>query len=568
MPGGILNLVSTGQQNVIVNGNPTKSFFKSVYHQYTNFGLQKFRIDHEGSKTMRLTEESTFTFKIKRYGDLLMDCYLSVALPHIWSPIMPPQEITQQTNSQGLGNINKWAAYDFKWIENIGAKMISKISITCGNYTLQEYSGDYLLASVQRDYTKTKKELFDQMTGNVPELTDPGNANSRINAYPNAYYTDDLAGPEPSIRGRILYIPLNNWFGLKSQMAFPLTSLQYNELNINITLRPINELCIVRDVFDATNNYPYVAPNFNLWYMQFYRFLQPPPDIALEIDSYTDQRTLWAPDIHLNCTYCFLSEEEQKIFALKEQKYLIKQVHERRISNVTGPNKVEIDSLGLISNWLFYFQRSDANLRNEWSNYTNWPYNYLPLNVIEASTDGTLSVNRIDISGNNNIVYIGPGVNPDGTQTRLLITQPYNSQNEKQILVAMGILLDGAYRENIQPSGVYEFIEKYIRTSGCAPNGLYCYNFSINSNNSDLQPSGAINMNKFNKIELEFTTIIPPLDPLAQSLTICDPSTGNVIGINKPTWRIYDYNFDLILFEERINIVNFIGGNAGLLYAT
>jgi hypothetical protein len=75
-------------------------------------------------------------------------------------------------------------------------------------------------------------------------------------------------------------------------------------------------------------------------------------------------------------------------------------------------------------------------------------------------------------------------------------------------------------------------------------------------------------MSRFSQIELEFTTIIPPLDPLAQSLTICDPETGNIIGINKPTWRIYDYNFDLYLFEERINVIYFAGGNVGMVYAT
>jgi hypothetical protein len=258
MPGGLLQLVSQGQQNIILNGNPTKSFFKTTFHQYTNFGLQKFRVDYEGSKTLRLSEESSLTFKIPRYADLLMDCYISVALPNIWSPILPPQQITEQTTSQGLGNIEQWAPYEFKWIENIGAKMISKISITCGNFTLQEYSGDYLLASVQRDFNYDKKELFNKMIGQVPELTDPANSNSRVNSYPNAYYTGDLAGPEPSIRGRILYIPINSWFSLKSQMAFPLTSLQYNELHINVTFRPINQLFQIRDVFDATNNYPYI----------------------------------------------------------------------------------------------------------------------------------------------------------------------------------------------------------------------------------------------------------------------------------------------------------------------
>lgn len=567
MPGGMLNLESEGNANIMLNGNPSKSFFKTTYHRYTNFGLQKFRLDFEGSKSLRLSEESTFTFKVKRYADLLMDCYVSIALPHIWSPILPPQPITEQTISQGLGNVEQWAPYEFKWIEHLGAKMISKVTITCGNYTLQEFSGDYLLASVQRDFSADKKALFDEMIGHVPELMDPANAHSRVNAYPNAYFTDNLMGAEPSIRGRILYIPLNAWFGLKSQMAFPLIALQNNELQIVVTFRPINELFRIRDVVDATNNYPYVAPNFNAWYMQFYRFLQPPPDVELGIASYVDQRVLWNTDVHLNCTYAFLSDNERELFAKNTHHYLVKQVREKVFHNVTGPNKVELESLGLVSNWLFYFQRSDANLRNEWSNYTNWPYNYLPSNVVRAPTSGDLLVYR-EVNGELTPVYIGPGVNPDGTVTGLVITQPRNPQNDKMILVAMGILLDGTYRENIQPSGVYNYIEKYTRTSGNAPAGLYCYQFAIHANNSDLQPSGAINMNRFTHIELEFTTIMPPLDPFAQSINICDPETGTVIGVNKPTWRIYDYNFDLHWFEERLNMLTFVGGNVGMAFAT
>jgi hypothetical protein len=567
MAGGLMNLVSAGQQNIILNGNPTKTFFKSTFAQYTNFGLQKFRVDYEGSKTLRLTEESFFTFKIPRYADLLMDTYLTVALPNIWSGIFPPRERSLDTDFTGRNNIGQWAPYEFKWIENLGAKMISKITITCGNYTLQEYSGDYLLAAVQRDFSNTKKELFDKMIGNVPELNNPGNAGSRVNSYPNAYYTDSLAGPEPSIRGRVLYIPLNNWFGLKSQMAFPLTSLQYNELQINVTFRPINHLFQVRDILDEINNFPYISPNFNLFYLQLYRFLQPPPDVFLGIDSYTDIRTIWNADIHLNCTYCFLSNEEERLFALNEQKYLIKQVHENKFYNVTGPNKVQLDSIGMVSSYLFYFQRSDANLRNEWSNYTNWPYNYLPKDLIPAPTDGIYPVTR-SLGSTTQTVYVGPGVNTNGQLTGWMITGTYSTDNEKDILVTLGILLDGSYRENLQPAGVFNFIEKYTRTNGNGPDGLYCYNFCLHTSPFDLQPSGAMNMSRFNQIEFEFTTIIPPLDPLAQSLTVCDPETGNVIGINKPTWRIYDYNYDLYLFEERINEIVFIGGNCGLAYAT
>ena len=83
-----------------------------------------------------------------------------------------------------------------------------------------------------------------------------------------------------------------------------------------------------------------------------------------------------------------------------------------------------------------------------------------------------------------------------------------------------------------------------------------------------MQPSGAMNMSRFTTIEFEFTTITPPLDPLAQVLTVCDPETGEIVGINKPTWRIFDYNYDLHVYEERVNCIFFTGGNCALMYAT
>ena len=560
MAGGLMNLVSQGQQNVILNGNPEKSFFKCTYKKYTNFGKQNFRLDFEGTPILNLTTESTFTFKVKRYADLLMDCYISITLPNIWSPIMPPQEIVQP---DGTTIYTDWAPYEFQWIKDLGAQIISKITINCGNQQLQQYSGQYILNSVKRDFSGSKRALFDEMIGNIPELNDPANAGARVNAYPNAFYTTSAAGAQPSIMGRTLYIPLGSWFSLLSCQAFPLVALQYNELSINVSFRPINQWFTIRDVMDYTNNYPVVAPNFNQYYMQFYRFLQTPPDEELGPTSYIDTRTNWFADINLNCTYCFLSDDESTIFAKNEQKYLIKQIYEKPFYNVTGSNKIDLDSMGMVISWMFYFQRSDANLRNQWSNYTNWPYDYMPQDVTAAPTAGDYP--NPDSSGP---ALLGPGLNPDGTLSGLYYTGVYNPQNLKEILIAMGIVLDGQYRENILPAGVYNFVEKYTRTAGFAPPGLYCYNFCLDTDPYKVQPSGAMNMSRFTNIQLEFTTITPPADPYAQVLTICDPNTGDIVGINKPTWRIYDYNFNMYLIEERVNMVIFVGGNAGLLYAT
>ena len=560
MAGGLMQLVAVGQQNQILNGNPQKSFWKSTYKKYTNFGLQNFRLDYTGTPSLGLTTESTFNFTVKRYADLLMDCYISINLPSIWSPIMPPQEYT---NPDGTTGYTDWTPYEFQWIENLGAQIISKITINCGNQKLQEYSGQYLLASTQRDFSAQKLALFNEMIGQTAELNDPANYGARVNAYPNAYYTTSPAGAQPSITGRTLYIPLGAWFNLVTTQAFPLVALQYNELQISVSFRPVNEWFTIRDVMDYANNYPVIAPNFNQFYMQFYRFLQTPPDEVLGSTSYLDTRTNWNADINLNCTYCFLSNDEADIFAKNEQKYLMKQIYEKPYYNITGQNKLNLDSLGMVISWMFYFQRSDANLRNQWSNYTNWPYNYMPQDVTPASTAGDI-VNP-DPAGPP---LLGPGLNPDGTLSGLYTTGVYNPQNVQYILVALGILLDGQYRENMLPAGVYNFIEKYVRTSGNAPQGLYCYNFCLDTNQKVVQPSGAMNMSRFTNIQFEFTTISPPVDPYAQVLTICDPTTGDIVGINKPTWRIYDYNYNMYLIEERVNMVTFIGGNAGLMYAT
>jgi hypothetical protein len=569
MPGGLLNLVSEGNNNIILNGNPTKTFFKTTYSKYTNFGLQKFRIDYEGSTTLKLQEESVFTFNVPRYADLLMDTYLSVTLPNIWSPIMPPRESISTVTNDTLANTQRWAPYEFRWIENIGAKMISKVSITCGGQLLQEYTGNYLLSMAQRDFSSTKYKLFSEMIGNSPELTDPANAGARVNSYPNSYFTNDPVGTYPSIVGKTLYVPLNAWFCLTPQSAFPLASLQYNILTITITFQPICKLFQIRDVYDAYNNFPYVSPNFNLFYSQMHRFLQPPPDAILGIESYKDRRALWNADVNLISTYCFLSEQEQRTFATKEQTYIVKQVVETPFYNVTGPNRVELYSLGLVTSWMFYFQRSDVNLRNEWSNYTNWPYTYLPYDVINAPDEGNVLVYRQNVSDPPIDIpyYIGPGVEQNGKQTGFMITNVYRAQNIKDIMVNLAILFDGSYRENTLPSGVYDYIEKYNASKGNAPSGLFCYNFCLNTNPYTSQMSGAVNMSAFSKIELEFTTIIPPLDPLAQLLTICDPSTGELIGINKPSWRIYEYNYNLTLMEERINVLTFMSGNCGMAYA-
>jgi len=558
MAGGLLNLVANGNQNVILNGNPSKTFFKAKYSKYTNFGIQKFRIDYEGLRTLRMNEESHFTFKINRYADLLMSSYLVITLPNIWSPIYPPKD-----------EFSKWVGYDFKWIENIGTEIIKEVTITVGGQVLQRFPGSYIRNVINRDYRNNN--LFNEMTGNVLSCKDPANANGRVNAYPSTYYTTSQMGAQPSINERKLYIPLNPWFMNSSKVSFPLIALQYAELNINVTLRPVFELFQIRDVLDSNNLYPYVQPDFTRLDMLFYRFLQTPPSKELFDSDYEDKRTIWNADVHLICTYAFLSDQEQKVFAETSHKFLLKDVHTYNFKNITGSRRLEIETNGLVSSWMFYFRRSDVNMRNEWSNYTNWPYGWVPYNVEFPPVEDGYKYPNYDVSQNFFESFyangFGPAIQPDNTASNIMITGDFKYDNEENILKEMGIIFDGNYREKLMNREIYEYIEPYQTSHDpqFVP-GLYHYNFCIETDNKNYQPMGAINLNKFNKIELEFTTHTPALDSSAQVLTVCDQS-GNVIGVNKPIWNIYEYNYDLIIHEEKYNIITVENGNCGLMYA-
>jgi len=266
--------------------------------------------------------------------------------------------------------------------------MVKEIVISVGGMTLQKFTGNNLMAIIERDLDATKRELYNEMTGHVPELYNPGCSGARLNQYPNAYRTRNISGAEPSIRGRKIYIPINAWFTLSSKMAFPLVCLQYNQLQIDVTLRPVKELFTIRDVGDPVNYWPVIQPDFTNPLHQMWRFLYPPPNIDLSQNAYPSIRTDWNADVHLIATYCFLSDDESKVFAANQQKYLIKSYYDWTFNDVTGSKKIKIEnSMGMVSSWTMFFQRSDVNLRNEWSNYTNWPYNYLPYDIIPAPID-------------------------------------------------------------------------------------------------------------------------------------------------------------------------------------
>ena len=532
-----MNLISVGAPNLILTGNPKKTFFKATYNKYTNFGMQRFRLDYQGQRKLHYGEDTEMIFKIPRYADLLFDTYVVIDLPNIWSPLFFDSDLS--------GN---WGPFEFKWIENLGAQMIRSVTVFSGGTTLAEYPGEWLFAMTERDFNDAKKDLWNKMIGHVPELNDPANTEVHNKVYPNVINDGSCNNFEPSIRSRKLYIPLDSWFCGSSKTALPLVSLQYQEVFIKITWRPICDLFKIRDITDASNNFPYVAPGRHLQFNNIWRFLNPPTITTTDASQnfYPNQINDWNSDVHLLANYVFLGEDERRLFAAQQQTYLIKETHTYDFLNVTGTTIAEMKNFNMISNYMWRFRRSDSHLRNEWSNYTNWAY------------EGTLPVPPDNSGADTSVVGVIP--------SNIFYYTCLHPENVKNILLELAIVMDGEYREELHPAGVYDLVEKYIRTTGNAKDGLYCYNFCLDSNQREYQPSGAMNMNKYKKIQFEFSTIDPPLNPNSSFNVICDPS-GDIIGVRKELWRQYAYNYDLRIFEERYNVIIIEGGQIGLMNA-
>ena len=203
------------------------------------------------------------------------------------------------------------------------------------------------------------------------------------------------------------------------------------------------------------------------------------------------------------------------------------------------------NSTDLVLNWMIFFQRSDITNRNEWSNFTNWPYDYLPNDVAVTTT--------LDTEGN--LIYVMPA---------------YAQENTKDIPLYLGITFDGTIREELRPSTIYKYEQQYLTSQGggfTSLSGFYTYNFCLKTDPFSLQPSGAANLSRYSKIELEVNTITPTLNQNALYYSICDPLTGESVGTNKQALQIYNYTFNTLVIEERYNILSFVGGNAALMNA-
>jgi len=488
MPGGLLQLVGVGAQNQFVNGNPSMTYFNAMYKRHTNFAMEHFRVDFRGTD-LSLAPGSTKTIRAKfpRYADMLHDCYLCVNLPDIYSPLSID---TSTVNPDGSYPANP---YNFEWIPNIGYNMIQEVSLLINGTAVVTMTGEWMKVLTYMKYNKTKRDIIDEMVGNVPELYDPANAFGRLNQYPNAVQPPQLLGgpppgtPAPSIAGRQLNIPLPFWFCEEIGQALPLVALTEAEVEVSVTFRSIYQLFTILDPRPESPTFGQRIPGVpGDNYLGIQNFLSP-PDLSGNPTNITLQN--WNLNPYVEANYIFLTETERAHVAGYDRTYLITQPRLIPLTNQYGYNDILIPMFNLCTRVVALFQRNDLALLNQWDNYTNWESPGTPPLSTSVVTVGPLT---FFTSGVADPVTVAP----------------------QDILQEGKLVFDGKDRFSTKNTAFFRRIENYKYTSGDTVSlpGVYQYSFSINPENPT-QPSGSINGSMFNKTFFQYTLQVPPTDP-------------------------------------------------------
>lgn len=188
-------LIAKGEQDKNLTINPQISFFKAVYKRHTNFSSAVIEVPLQGDSRFGGMSRTT----LPRYGDLVSDIYLSVALPAI-----------SVTGSVPLVN----------WTARLGHALIEYVDVLIGQQLIERHDGDFLEIISQMFQTQEKQQSYANMIGNKGSLINEAQ----------------------SIGPQYLYIPLQFWFCRNNGLTLPIGALQIHDIEIRIKMRNVEQL--------------------------------------------------------------------------------------------------------------------------------------------------------------------------------------------------------------------------------------------------------------------------------------------------------------------------------------
>jgi len=334
MTGGQLQLNSyKGNRSFLNKGTPLNSFFKKVFYQYNNYAKILYSIDlkQEVDNTRQnFSTNSKYRLKVPKNGDLIKEFYVQVKLPEI--------------------NYNLDTFCGVKWIKDLQFKLIKSIKFKIGGQTIQEFDSETLYFYYTLLLKKEKKALLKYVS--------------------NQNYIDSTNSGQGYLSETKLTIPIPVWF---SEIPFPLTCLEYMDLEIELELNSIYDLLLVRD-YNLTS-FPATSERLKI---------NTKPWRKLELNEHETKKMITKnfklyPEVKLN--YIFLENKELVNYFTYEHKFLIEIYRKTHLNDIksakrySAKNKTlqyNYDTIGCTRDLIIVVRKKSNTAKfNQHFNFTN-----------------------------------------------------------------------------------------------------------------------------------------------------------------------------------------------------
>lgn len=425
MPGGLMSLLAVGAQDQYLTMGPDMSYFKQVYRKCTNFSMESVRMSFITKPVLEHTR-TTYSCRISRVGDLLQQVYFSFELPDIFSD----------------------DRLRFRWIKNISNYMLYSYSVRIDTQLIDQRWGEWSDVWNELTLNQEKKYAFDRMSGNVEEFSNPKSLRPLVTIKNNRLYYSyyPFATPtQPSIRKRRMYVPLDFWFTKNPSLALPLIALQYQNVEVNLEFRSLEELYQVYDEHTGIHMSPGLFReqpwnlNKDVSISRFLSFAGNGPS-TIDLNAY------------LECNFFFLDEAERRSIAATNADFLVERVYRTEQGGIYSQNTIDLVIANPVKEIVWLTRRADANRYNELGNFT----------------------------------------------------AAYPENPNFPILASAKMLWNGMERMEEKPAAYYQLLQPFQHHTSSPREGIYSYSFAIYP--EKIQPSGSFNASMIQKIQLYVTT--------------------------------------------------------------
>lgn len=497
MGGGVIQLSAVGAMDQYLTGNPQITYFKKVYKRHTNFAIESLQSSLDGNVNFG----NMCSTIIQKNGDLIHKMVLELEI-----------KCTDFIRLETVVYNNAYAFIDY-------------MEILIDGQVIDKQYGEWLYIWSELTQDASKKLILQEMLR--PTIEDPS---------------------KPHIG--LVQIPLNFWFNNDIGSAFPLISLQHQDLRLNVKFNDKNKVW---------NN------------------------LAAKEDSVSESLSLQISDHNLYCDYIYLQSDERRRFFQQKQEYLIEQVQFSKNSIPKGAStaagnsfRIDLQFNNPVKELVWVIQNEYA--QNSTNKYlvkatTLQTYN----SYYETEADGTPSELRDKNNGSSSVssasstdihFYDHDLLDKAGSGnyifnfSRGMGSRYLNTETKDQFKSAK-IQFNGQDRIPPRKASYFRLTQKHQHHSGCnleinlnktrtgalneldriryVSPSIYMYNFGLKPETQ--QPYGTCNFNHIDKANL--------------SLELTESKILGASGTVDRECRVYAVNY---------NVLRFMSGMAGLAY--